>query len=134
MATITTKRIYAPPQPSDGFRLLVMRRWPRGIAKNAVDAWEKELGSSPALLQWWRAGEVGWEEFTQEYRAQLHRQPTLLAWASGLAQRQPLTLLCSCQDPERCHRTLLKGLLEEMAQQERFPPEPSSRSTRRAPA
>ena len=38
---IKTKRIYDPPTPDDGYRLLVMRRWPRGIKKTAVEPGRK---------------------------------------------------------------------------------------------
>ena len=44
--SLKTKRIYDSPSPEDGYRLLVMRRWPRGIRKQAVDAWERELAPS----------------------------------------------------------------------------------------
>jgi uncharacterized protein YeaO (DUF488 family) len=30
---IRTNRVYDPPDPSDGFRVLVDRLWPRGVAK-----------------------------------------------------------------------------------------------------
>jgi len=33
---IKTKRIYEPADPSDGHRLLIMRRWPRGIKKTGM--------------------------------------------------------------------------------------------------
>jgi uncharacterized protein YeaO (DUF488 family) len=41
MKTIRTKRIYAPPEPSDGTRILVDRLWPRGVARDEarIDAW-----------------------------------------------------------------------------------------------
>jgi uncharacterized protein YeaO (DUF488 family) len=32
-----------------------------------------------------------------------------------LARRQTITLLCSCQDEARCHRTLLREILESRA-------------------
>ncbi len=110
---ITTKRVYAPPATSDGFRLLVMRRWPRGIPKAAVDAWEKDLGPSPDLLQQWRQGQLSWEVYTPAYLEQMAQRPDLLEWARGLARQGALTLLCSCKDAEHCHRTLLQGVLEE---------------------
>ena len=112
---ILTKRIYEPADPADGFRLLVMRRWPRGIRKGAVDAWEKDLGPSPDLLERWRGSKLSWEEYRPEYVAQMAQRRDLLMWARGLARGGTLTLLCSCKDADHCHRTLLKGVLEEMA-------------------
>ncbi len=38
---VRVKRVYAPPAPDDGFRILVDRIWPRGISKAgaALDLW-----------------------------------------------------------------------------------------------
>ena len=115
VSRILTKRIYDPPDPADGFRLLVMRRWPRGIRKGAVDAWERDLGPSPDLLGRWRGGKLSWEEYCQEYVAQLRGQPALVERVGAIARDRTLTLLCSCKDADHCHRTLLKHVLEETA-------------------
>jgi hypothetical protein len=38
---IKLKRAYAPPEPSDGTRILIDRLWPRGIKETdaAIDRW-----------------------------------------------------------------------------------------------
>jgi uncharacterized protein YeaO (DUF488 family) len=122
---IRTARIYDPPSPDDGYRLLVMRFWPRGVRKDAVDAWEKELGPSAELLRAYRAGQIDWEEFASRYRAEvgesrdLGRQagrPSALDDLSRRARGGTVTLLCGCQDDSRCHRTLLKAIVEEKQQ------------------
>ena len=110
---IRTKRIYDPPAPDDGYRLLVMRLWPRGVPKAAVDAWEKDLGPSRELLTSFRAGKLNWDDFAARYREEMSVRPVLLEHYRDLARRQALTLLCSCQDETRCHRTLLKEILKD---------------------
>jgi uncharacterized protein YeaO (DUF488 family) len=109
---IKTKRVYDPPSPEDGYRLLVMRLWPRGVTKAAVDAWEKDLGPSRELLSDFRSGGVGWEEYAACYRQEVSARAGLLARYRDLARRETLTLLCACQDEARCHRSLLKEILE----------------------
>ena len=109
---IRIKRIYDPPSPDDGYRLLVMRLWPRGVPKAAVDAWEKDLGPSRELLTSFRARKLNWEGFTDRYREEMSARGELVARYRDLARRQTLTLLCSCPDDARCHRTLLKEILE----------------------
>jgi len=110
---IRIKRIYEPPAPEDGFRLLVMRLWPRGVPGNAVDGWERELGPSRGLLRDWRQRRIPWEEFARRYREEMRaREGLLTSWAQRAA-RGTLTLLCSCADEARCHRALLRDLLEE---------------------
>ena len=109
---IRTKRVYDPPSPDDGLRLLVMRLWPRGVSKAAVDGWEPGLGPSRQLLQAYRRGGMEWHEFARRYREEMAGQGELLARYRERGQRETLTLLCGCADESRCHRGLLKGLIE----------------------
>lgn len=48
---IRIKRVYDPPDLSDGFRFLVDRLWPRGVKKDAVKrgAWLRDVAPSDAL-------------------------------------------------------------------------------------
>ncbi len=109
---IKTKRIYEPADPADGHRLLIMRRWPRGIKKTAVDTWEPDLGPSLPLLTDYRKGKIDWPALAQRYRQEMKGRPEALAKAAALAKAGDVTLLCSCQDETRCHRTLLKEILD----------------------
>ena len=36
---VETKRVYEPPDPADGYRVLIDRLWPRGLAREraAID-------------------------------------------------------------------------------------------------
>ncbi|MGA7976131.1 MAG: hypothetical protein WB975_02755 [Nitrososphaeraceae archaeon] len=50
---IKTKSVYDPVDlESDGFRILIMRKWQRGIGykKHSIHKWSKELGQSRQLL------------------------------------------------------------------------------------
>jgi len=108
---LRTKRIYDPPASADGFRLLVMRLWPRGVKKGAVSAWEKELGPSPDLLRGFLDGKVPWPEYKKRYHAEMRAKPALLeSWAER-ARKETITLLCSCKEERFCHRSLLKEIL-----------------------
>jgi uncharacterized protein YeaO (DUF488 family) len=48
---VKTKSIYEPPAASVGCRVLVMHYSPRGVAKDKIDVWEKQLGTPPELIQ-----------------------------------------------------------------------------------
>ena len=112
-ARVATKRVYEAPAAADGTRVLVMRYWPRGIRKEKVDVWLRELGPVIPLLRGFLDGEITWAQYVPRYRAGLQRAEAQAALAElrSLAGRGALTLLCSCADPERCHRTLLQRLL-----------------------
>lgn len=108
---VKTKSVYHPREPQDGFRLLIMRRWPRGIPKAAVDEWEKELGPSLALLEDWRRQRIDWEQCSHRYREEMKDKTELIAAVVRRAEGETVTLLCGCRDESRCHRTLLKELI-----------------------
>ena len=110
---LRTKRVYDKPEPADGTRVLVMRLWPRGIRKSAVDLWLKELGAEVANLRAFRAGRIGWPEMRRRYLAGLTHEPasSALGRLRAMAKRGRVTVLCSCEDPKRCHRSLLRAAL-----------------------
>ena len=51
---VMLKRAYETPAASDGYRVLVDRLWPRGLAKvkARIDLWLKEVAPSTELRQW----------------------------------------------------------------------------------
>ncbi|HEV8641876.1 MAG TPA: DUF488 family protein [Methylomirabilota bacterium] len=110
---IRTKRVYDLTGPDDGTRVLVMRLWPRGVRKDRIDLWLRELGPVTPLLRGFLGGRVGWAEYRRCYLAGLARPEARaqLTELRGLARQGPVTLLCRCPEESRCHRSLLKGHL-----------------------
>lgn len=108
-------RVYDAPSPGDGARVLVMRKWPRGVRKERVDLWLRELGPEEDLMHAFLGGRVAWPDYRVRYLAGLERPAArpALDEVGRLVERGPVTLLCWCQDPERCHRSLLRGFLAE---------------------
>ncbi len=109
---LVTGSVYQPPDEAYP-RLLVMRRWPRGIAKGAVDQWERELAPSNELLDGYRTQHLQWDAFAAAYRGQVAARPELLDWVVRMASTTGVVLLCSSHDP--CHRDLLAELVRERA-------------------
>jgi uncharacterized protein YeaO (DUF488 family) len=85
---LTTKRVYEPYSPSDGYRVLVDRLWPRGLSKeNAhVDLWAREIAPSTELRRWYEHDPAKWAEFQKRYRAEL-ATPQAKATLAELARR-----------------------------------------------
>jgi uncharacterized protein YeaO (DUF488 family) len=126
---VRTARVYAPRDPADGTRVLVMRLWPRGVARARVDLWMPELGAPREDLRAWKAGRIGWPELRRRYLAWL-RQPAPardLAELAARARRERLTLLCACLEERRCHRSLLR---RRLAAPRRRPARPARASGR----
>jgi len=108
------KTLYDKPSPSDGKRILVMTLWPRGVRKESVDLWIKGVGTNRELVKLWKAGKVTRAEYEKRYYRDMkgETQQKLVKEIAGYAREGPITLLCSCKDPNQCHRSLLKKLAE----------------------
>ncbi len=114
---IICKRIYEPPGPDDGYRVLVDRLWPRGLKreKAAIDEWAKEIAPSDELRRTFLAAPAKWKEFERRYRAELAApdvQP-ILAHLRQIAKKGRLTLLFAKRDEEHNNAVVLKAVLDE---------------------
>ena len=65
--TFRIKRIYDPPSPDDGQRVLVDRLWPRGLTREraALDLWLKDAAPSAALRVAWHHDPARFDEFAE---------------------------------------------------------------------
>ncbi|MCX5257421.1 DUF488 family protein [Streptomyces canus] len=114
--SVRIRRVYEPPEPADGVRVLVDRLWPRGLSKDAarVDEWPKALTPSTELRRWYHQGEGSYEEFAERYEAELAEPEAagLLDGVRELAGKGDVTLLTASRTPEQSHATVLVRLLE----------------------
>jgi uncharacterized protein YeaO (DUF488 family) len=107
------KSVYDRPTPSDGKRVLVMRLWPRGITKDSIDVWEKDLGTPRELIAQWKGGKITWKKFASEYKKSLRGKEVLLRSLAEESRKGTILLLCTERDPKSCHRSVLKEVIEE---------------------
>src|SRR4051812_37066188 len=118
---IKTKRWNDPTDPDDGFRLLITRYRPRGVSKSAEtwDAWQPRFGPSRELLAQFKTKDgspIQWAQYRKRYLMEQKRDNS--EGIEELAQRvksgETITLLCSssCTRESRCHRSLLRELIE----------------------
>lgn len=114
---VRIKRVYDPPEPSDGYRVLVDRLWPRGVRKDKarVDEWLREIAPSGALRSWFAHDPDKWEEFRARYRSELEEtgKREELEKLRTRAKGGTVTLLFGARDRERNNAAALKGFLEE---------------------
>ena len=121
---IRTRRWDDPPEPGDGFRLLVTRFRPRGLRKQAEtwDAWMPSLGPSSHLhaLAYKKVGQgLPWSAYRTRYLLEMRDQrEAIAALARRVAAGETVTLLCSsqCVQESRCHRSLLRELIERQVE------------------
>lgn len=112
---IKTKRIYEPASPTDGYRVLVDRLWPRGLTKEAagIDRWMKEVAPSNELRTWFHANMDQWDEFSARYKAELKDSDALHALQLLVSENEVVTLLFSAKTEDRNQALVLKEMLEK---------------------
>ena len=116
-------RLGTPRTPGEGLRLGTVRRPPRGVPRSEFatqdfyDVWLPDLAPSEALVKSARqaATERQWNAFARQYRAEMKKpEPArLLALLAALSRQTNLAVGCYCENEERCHRSLLRALLQE---------------------
>ncbi|MEJ8858155.1 DUF488 family protein [Variovorax robiniae] len=108
--------------PGEGLRIGTVRRPPRGVPKtefasrNWYDVWYPNLSPSAETMKLGQEAQTPaqWAAFTRYKRemaeADASRSLDLLA---ALSHQTALAVGCYCEDESRCHRSLLRGLLQE---------------------
>lgn len=116
MHPLRIKRIHALPAPSDGYRILVDRLWPRGICRESarLDDWLKDAAPSHALRVQFHARPEEWPDFLAAYGAELAEPPSVAAVRHILALlgNGPVTLLFAARDETRNNAEALRLYLE----------------------
>lgn len=112
MTSIRVKRIYEPPEPDDGRRVLVDRIWPRGMSheRAALEAWMPDVAPSDELRKWYDHEPARWDEFQARYRAELVGNPHVDE-LTELTRGHTVTLLFSARDTERNQAVALAAFL-----------------------
>lgn len=110
------KRIFDPPLPEDGVRILVDRLWPRGVSKEqaSIDEWMKEIAPSHELRQWFGHQPERFAEFSERYERELEEDPARSRLAErllGMAAGQTVTLIYSAKDPIHNQAVVLQNWL-----------------------
>ncbi len=120
---IHTRRWDDPPGNEEGLRILITRYRPRGLPKSAEtwDVWMPHLGPSKELhaAAYAKVGlGISWETYLARYRSEMKQQTDAInELALRVKAGETLSLLCSsqCVRETRCHRSILKQLIENAA-------------------
>lgn len=112
-----------PRARGEGLRLGTVRRPPRGVprnqyaSRNFYDIWLPELAPSEDLVKLALRARDGreWQTFAKRYRSELKRPSAtrLLSLLASFSHHTAFSVGCYCADEARCHRSVLKLLLEE---------------------
>lgn len=125
---IAIVRLGSPRQPHEGPRLGTVRRPPRGVPKSEFskrdfyDLWLPMLSPSADLVSFAQhstGDEKAWKTFERKFRAEMKNPAAaqLLDLLATLSHQTSFSLGCYCDREERCHRSILRRLLQERGAQ-----------------
>ena len=120
---IRVVRLGTARAPDEGLRLGTVRRPPRGVKKedfakrDYYDLWLPVLSPSQPMVsraQSQSFSDERWSKFVRDYRAEMSRPipRQLIALLSQMSRHVDFSVGCYCERAERCHRSVLKTLLE----------------------
>lgn len=124
--TVRIVRLGSPRHREEGLRIGTVRRPPRGVPKaeyatrDLYDVWLPNLAPSEALLKEAQAAaatgdERSWKSFVRRYRGEMQtpENRALLDTLAALSKHANFSVGCYCAEETRCHRSVLRALLEE---------------------
>jgi uncharacterized protein YeaO (DUF488 family) len=121
--TIRIVQLGSPRKTDEGLRVGTVRRPPRGVPKSDYarqdfyDVWLPNLSPSPELMKAGKSAQDdrSWALFRRKFRSQMSRPEAsrVLDLLAALSHQTQLSVGCYCQDESRCHRSILRELLEE---------------------
>ncbi len=120
---ISIVRLGSPRAKHEGLRIGTVRRPPRGVrkedyaSKNIYDVWFPNLSPSEELLKEVATSprdEKSWRAFRRRFLAEM-KSPEIrrdLDVLAALSHQTSFSIGCYCEDESRCHRSILRELLE----------------------
>lgn len=116
-------RLGTPKRAGEGVRLGTVRRPPRGVRKDRYaadhwyDVWLPNLAPSAALVASARTLQdpASWKRFAARYEAEMARPENrhVLDALAALSHHTNFSVGCYCEDPARCHRSVLEHILKK---------------------
>jgi uncharacterized protein YeaO (DUF488 family) len=114
---VRMRRIYDDPAADDGIRVLVDRRWPRGVSKARaeLDEWCTAVAPSDALRKWYGHAPEKFEEFEERYRQELEapERASALRNLRLMTSHDRLTLLTATKQVELSQAAVIVEILRD---------------------
>ena len=121
---IRVVRLGSTRDSEEGLRLGTVRRPPRGVKKedyarrDFFDVWMPELAPRADLVSWALSEPFTpkrWARYEKAYRSQMKEPPTqrLISLLAALSHQTDFSVGCYCADETKCHRSILRDLLQD---------------------
>ena len=109
--------------PGEGLRVGTVRRPPRGVpreeiaARDFYDVWFPLVAPSAETMNAFRRdmSDPAWKRFVRAYRKEMASPDArhALDLLAAFSRRTDFSVGCYCENEARCHRSLLRELLQE---------------------
>lgn len=121
---IRVTRIGTPKGRGEGVRLGTVRLLPRGVGKedyskrDLFDVWVPEVSPTRELVAYAQAKpwtDERWVAYRKRYLREMQRPGArhTIELLAELGKQTNFSICCYCENPYRCHRSVLGELLEE---------------------
>ena len=114
-------RLGSPRTPGEGLRIGTVRRPPRGVPRSEFarqdwyDVWFPTLSPSAGLVKQAQAArsDAEWAAFSRQFKSEMKATDAAhaLDLLAALSQHSDIAIGCYCEDPARCHCSVLAELL-----------------------
>lgn len=116
MTEIKLVRIYDHEQPS-GYRILVDRLWPRGMSKVKANLaeWDKEIGPTKQLRQWFNHEDEKFPEFEKKYIEELDHNNYTAEFLKNVKEhlaKEDVLFLYGAKNKEHNQAVVLKNYIQ----------------------
>lgn len=114
MGTVRILRVYEEPEAGE-YRVLVDRLWPRGIKKDTIDLWLKDVGPSKEVRQAFDHVPERFDAFVHQYTAELVKNCAVAQLREVMAEHKKVVLLYGAKDHHENQAAVLLDFLQKTA-------------------
>lgn len=121
--TVRIVQLGSPRLQGEGTRIGTVRRPPRGVPKTAFasgnwyDVWYPNLSPSADTMKLGQAAETPeqWRAFEKKFKSEMAtpENSRTIALLAELSKTAHFSVGCYCEHEARCHRSILRHLLQE---------------------
>ncbi|MGB8423590.1 DUF488 domain-containing protein [Paraburkholderia sp.] len=121
--SISIVQLGSPRADDEGVRIGTVRRPPRGVprtefaTRDYYDVWLPNLSPDAELVKEARAvaSDAEWAAFAKKFRTEMNGSDAskVLDLLAALSKTANFSVGCYCEDESRCHRSVLRQLLNE---------------------
>jgi uncharacterized protein YeaO (DUF488 family) len=121
--SISIVQLGSPRADDEGVRIGTVRRPPRGVprtefaTRDYYDVWLPNLSPDAALVKEAKAvaSDAEWAAFAKKFRTEMNSSDAskVLDLLAALSKTANFSVGCYCEDESRCHRSILRQLLNE---------------------